>query len=64
MEKKPTSYVVEKFGCNRTTASAWAKTHGVELVGKMYFWSDEDIARFANRPKPGGSKPGSKRTKK
>jgi hypothetical protein len=62
MEKKPTSYVVAKFGCNRTTASIWAAKNGVELLGRMYFWSEEDIARFAVRPKP-GTPPGKPRKK-
>jgi hypothetical protein len=62
MEKKPTSYVVAKFGCNRSTAVHWAKANGVELLGKMYFWSEDDIVRFANRPKP-GTPPGKPRKK-
>jgi hypothetical protein len=64
MEKKPTSYIVAKFGCDAYTAQKWAKNNGVEFLGRMYFWSEEDIAKFAVRRKPGGSKPGNKRTKK
>jgi hypothetical protein len=51
--KKPTSYIVAKFGCDAYTAQKWAKNNGVEFLGRMYFWSEEDIARFAERPKPG-----------
>jgi hypothetical protein len=52
--KKPTAYVADKFGCARITAQIWAQKNGVELVGKTYFWSTEEIDRFGSRPSWGG----------
>ena len=64
MDKKTTTDVVNMLGCHRNTANNWAQKNGIEAIcdpnGKVftYLWSEEDIARFLARPKPG------KRTKK
>jgi hypothetical protein len=51
--RKSTAYVIEKFRCGVIAANRWAQRNGVMKIGNRYFWSDEDIARFAKRPKPG-----------
>ncbi|MDR2150813.1 MAG: DNA-binding protein [Spirochaetaceae bacterium] len=59
MEKKPTQYVIDLTGCHKSTAEKWAGKNGVEAIrgpnGRivMFFWSEEDIARFKARPKQG-----------
>ena len=54
MEKIPTTDVIKIFNCHRITALNWAKKNNVQKIGTIYFWSEEDMARFQERPKPGG----------
>lgn len=55
-KRKTTTYVAEKNGCNVDTAIKWASKNGVDFIGRMYYWTEEDIAKFENRPKKGRPK--------
>ena len=48
-----TSQVAAQLGCDRSTASKWAKNHGLQRPGHDYVWSLADIEKFRQRPKPG-----------
>jgi transposase len=60
MDKKTTSEIIKMFDCHRHTAEKWAKKNGIEAIRGpngntiTYLWSEDDIARFKERPKPGG----------
>ena len=58
MDKILTADVATKLGVKQSTAQKWAAKNGVEaILGSntvvLYLWSEEDIARFLARPKPG-----------
>jgi len=53
MELIPTTEVAEQEKCDSSTARKWAAAHGVLYISKNYFWTQDDIARFQKRPKPG-----------
>jgi hypothetical protein len=58
MDKILTADVVKKLGVKPRVAQNWAAKNGVEaILGSnkvvLYLWTEEDIARFLVRPKPG-----------
>jgi hypothetical protein len=60
MDKIPTTDVVKKLNVKPLTAQNWAKKNGIEAIRSLnggvvtYLWSEDDIARFLARPRPGG----------
>jgi hypothetical protein len=60
--KKFTPDIIKLFNCHKSTAEKWAAKNQLEtvVIGKrqFYLWGDDDIARFAARPKPGRRWPG------
>jgi len=68
MEFLSTDAVAEQEGCNPSTARKWAAENGVQSIGqsnhKQYLWTQDDIARFQDREKPGRRWPAKKAKKK
>ena len=60
MDKISTTDVVKRLSVKLVTAQKWAQKNEIEAIrgpsGKVftYLWSEEDIARFLARPRPGG----------
>jgi hypothetical protein len=60
MDKLSTTDVVKRLNVKPLTAQNWARKNGIEAIrglnGKVftYLWSEDDIAQFQKRPKPGG----------
>jgi hypothetical protein len=50
---KSTSMIAAQEKCDPSTARKWAATNYVKLLGRDYVWTDEDVARFRKREKPG-----------
>ena len=59
MDKIPTTEVVKRLNVKPLTAQNWARKNQIEAIRSLnggivtYLWSEEDIARFLTRPKPG-----------
>jgi len=57
MEFLSTDDVVKQEGCAPSTARKWAAENGVQSIGqsthKQFLWTQDDIARFQKREKPG-----------
>jgi hypothetical protein len=57
--KIPTSEVIKKLNIKPLAAQNWAKKNEIEAIRSLnggvvtYLWSEDDIARFLARPKPG-----------
>lgn len=61
MEKIYTSQeLADKFGCARITVLKWAEKNNVRSIGKgngkVYLFTEKDIARFKPRKGPGRPK--------
>jgi len=63
MEITSTTEVAKQEKCDSSTARKWAAKNGVLYIGKDYLWTQDDIARFKKRPKP-GRRWSTKKTKK
>jgi hypothetical protein len=54
-----TQEVIALTGCRQGTVQMWARKNNLEaIIGPTggvvcYLWSDDDVARFMSRPKPG-----------
>ena len=63
-----TTAVAKQEKCDPSTARRWAEANGVQSIGesnhKNYLWTQDDIARFQKREKPGRRWPAKKTKKK
>jgi hypothetical protein len=48
-----TAQVATLLGCNKSTASKWAKSHSLAKPGHDYVWTPADVENFRCRPRPG-----------
>jgi hypothetical protein len=52
-----TAEVTVMCECDKSTAQKWAKANNVKFIGsgrrKDYEWTEADIKRFKERPRPG-----------
>jgi hypothetical protein len=48
-----TVQVAEMEKCGDSTARRWAQGNGLQKIGKDFVWTDEDLAKFRERDKPG-----------
>jgi len=68
MEFISTEAVAKQENCAPSTARKWAAENGVQFIGqpphKNYLWTQDDIARFRKREKPGRRWPEKKAKKK
>jgi hypothetical protein len=59
MDKLSTTDVVKRLNVRLVTAQKWAQKNQIEAIRSLnggvvtYLWSEDDIARFQKRPKPG-----------
>jgi hypothetical protein len=45
--------IAEMEKCGDSTARRWAQGNGLQKIGKDFVWTDEDLAKFRERDKPG-----------